>query len=359
MAKHQARHFKTSNKNYRLRWLILACSMTAVLTASVLSLDSADAGKPCVPTTTTVPTTVTTTPTTVTTAPTTTTSPSTTTTSSPVSALRWPAPTLTAPTTVSATGGNLNLTAGKDYIVRLPATTLNKANGVTLTGGRNVVLIGGHITIPSSAAADVNPRRALYLKDQTGTVHVEGLLIDNSGGGLSEGIQINAPQATVQIQNTRITGLRIPNGDLSLNHPDLVQFWGGVKELRIDRLTGSSDYQGLMLKADYRNSQPPVTVSRVNIKSDPVSAAKYLVWIGPSGALPRVTFEDVWITPSTSRSLAKTLWPEPGNTNGPIISGTTATYNGPDVFGVINQGAPPAGDFVPAGTVGLGYASLP
>ena len=45
-------------------------------------------------------------------------------------------------------------------------------------------------------------RWTLYLRDQTGTVHIEGLLI--YGSDLSEGIQINAPQATVQIVNVRV-----------------------------------------------------------------------------------------------------------------------------------------------------------
>ena len=45
--------------------------------------------------------------------------------------------------------------------------------GLTIEGGRNVVLVGGeiHHGQPISSASS---NRGLYLVDQTGTVHVEG-----------------------------------------------------------------------------------------------------------------------------------------------------------------------------------------
>ena len=56
------------------------------------------------------------------------------------------------------------------------------------------------------------------------------------------GLPLKAPEAIVQVQNVRIYnggGFDTANH----NHSDIIQPWGGVKELRIDYLTGSTNYQ--------------------------------------------------------------------------------------------------------------------
>ena len=99
--------------------------------------------------------------------------------------------------------------------------------------------------------------------DQTGTVHIEGVLIDNSG----DGITIQAPDAVFQIQNVRISNNHQYRDDFSDGHPDLIQTWSGPKEVRIDRFTGYSDYQGLTwLNAGDGHVYPGrVTATNVNI----------------------------------------------------------------------------------------------
>jgi hypothetical protein len=143
---------------------------------------------------------------------------------------------------------------------------IEEVGGIVISGGRNVVLIGGHITIPwAGPEASAADRRGLFLRWQTGTVHVEGLLIDNEGGDLSEGIQINAPRARVQLVNLRVEGVHARDPvDFTDNHPDLVQPWGGAGELRIWGFTGSSAYQGIFLKAD-QNELGRVILDRVNL----------------------------------------------------------------------------------------------
>ena len=115
-----------------------------------------------------------------------------------------------------------------------------------MKGGRNVVLIGGHITVPPGATSQAQ-QRAIYIKDPTGTVHIEGVKIDNSGGSQFDGIAVAAPLATLQLENLRITGI---SGSLKTLHADIFQPWGGAKEIRIDHLTGTSDYQGLQIPPD-------------------------------------------------------------------------------------------------------------
>ncbi|HZI15921.1 MAG TPA: hypothetical protein VE153_36480, partial [Myxococcus sp.] len=185
--------------------------------------------------------------------------------------LSWRPPALTNPITVNASNANrsLNLDPTKDYIIKI--VEVISSGDLSITGGRNVVLIGGHITVPWRGVWPVegNARRGLYLKHLTGTMHDEGLLID--GEDLAEGIDVDTRTvgATLQIQNVRV-GLVHGRPEESacytcsgVHHPDIIQNWGGPTYYRIDRLTGSTDYQGFMIQpiqfreptllADFRN----------------------------------------------------------------------------------------------------------
>src|SRR5439155_19347158 len=80
------------------------------------------------------------------------------------------------------------------------------------------------------------------LYNQTGVVHVEGVLIDQS----NDGITINAPNAqAVQIENVRVANNHAYQDNWNYSHPDVIQTWPGPQAVRIDRFTGYSDYQGL------------------------------------------------------------------------------------------------------------------
>lgn len=93
-------------------------------------------------------------------------------------------------------------------------------------GGRNIVIIGGEIVIPwQGENPDIPSRTMLKLKASTGIVHIEGLL--GRGDDISEGIQIAAPDAIVQIQNVRIEGIHARDQvEFTDNHPDIIQTWG-------------------------------------------------------------------------------------------------------------------------------------
>lgn len=267
-------------------------------------------------TSTTVATTVpATTTTTIAPAPvtTTTTVPATTTTTVPASTssrLSWAPPSTAGytPFTISAPG-TYNLYSNVDYVISAPST-INGA--VHLRGGRNVVWIGGHITIPYQGAGPVDPgaRRGLVISDIDAgggdpvkygysvdrIVHVEGLLID--GPDLAEGINTNAPKATLQLQNIRVQDVHFRNADdrdgtsgWAKNHPDVLQIWGSQKELRVDGLTGSSAYQGIYLQEDSADrALGAIRLRRVNIRAyqstgdDGVTYAghRMLTWVGSS-----------------------------------------------------------------------------
>src|SRR5919197_2210166 len=212
--------------------------------------------------------------------------------------LAWAPPQLDSPTIVDVSASNhvLKLDPTRDYLIRMPATKLSVLGGLVIVGGHDVVLVGGEITIPSWGASHPTDNRGLYLKEQTGTVHVEGLLIHDSGGALSEGIDVNAPEAIVQLENVRVERLHARDeAGFSDSHPDLIQSWAGPAELRVDRFTGTTDYQGFYLAPQELGgrSQPRrIDLRRVNVET--TASARYLLW--QVGNAP-LRLQDVWIRP--------------------------------------------------------------
>ena len=238
--------------------------------------------------------------------------------------LTWAAPDTGGYTPLSITAaGTYNLRSDTDYVVSAPSRI---DGSVHLRGGRNVVWIGGHISIPFQGTGPVGPslRRGLTISDIDAlggpvathgasrdgrVVHIEGLLID--GPDLTEGINTNAPKAVVQLQNIRIDGVHFRNSDdrdgtggWTANHPDILQTWGSQKELRVDGLTGTSSYQGLFLKEDSPDSvHGPMWLRRVNLRSyehtgnDGVAYAghRMLSWYGKQIGTLHLDTGTVWV----------------------------------------------------------------
>jgi len=262
------------------------------------------------------------------------------------SKLRWPPPRLHDPTAVSAGDAprsgdiahQLTLSPTRDYLVRMPARALS--GGLVIQGGHNVVLIGGEIDVPMQPGdpPSSNSRRGLYLTGQTGTVHIEGLSIQ--GPDLSEGINLSEDKgAAVQLENIRVEGVHARDeSGFTDNHPDVLQTWAGPAELRVDRLSGSTDYQGFFLAPNEFGSQPPprqVLLSRVDLRGANCCYG-YLLWL--EGSFP-IHLDDVWVTPHPPTTLLHSLFPTPTAWSG------------------VREGSPPVGQFVPAGVAGSSYIS--
>jgi hypothetical protein len=250
----------------------------------------------------------------------------------------WSQPALEDPErlVVTSDDAHLRLQDGRDYLIEF-GEPVSRIGGVVLDGGRNVVLRDGHITIPPAGPdPSIQDRRGLFIQEQTGTVHVERLVIDNSGGDLSEGIQIAAPDAVVQLIDVRVDGVHARDQvEFTDNHPDVVQPWGGVRELRVERLTGVTAYQGIFLKAD-RAPIGRVILRDVNLRG--VEGARYLLWAAPE---VEVEVDNVWIEPAPRRSHRLSVRPEPPD----------RTWAG------VRIGVPPDGDFVPAPAALIGGRS--
>ncbi|HEY8454086.1 MAG TPA: hypothetical protein VIL34_00680 [Actinopolymorphaceae bacterium] len=140
--------------------------------------------------------------------------------------LNWPPPSLTDPETipVGASGHARDLNVNRDYIIELPSTI--RTTGLIVEGGRNVVIVGGHIRLPVYTGDGL--ARAIYIIGNQGVVHIEGVLIEAVAEGLGDGIAIQAPDSIVQVQRCRIMDIQ---GRQSVFHGDVIQPWGGVRYL--------------------------------------------------------------------------------------------------------------------------------
>jgi len=274
-------------------------------------------------------------------------------------ALSWAPPTGYARFPVKkVTGvGVLNTVDGKggDVLVQLP--TNGAVGPITIKNCRNAVLIGGEIQMVAALQLDGQDQRGIYLTGCTGTVHIEGVRINGDvAGSEADGIAVNAPKAIVQIENVRVDGMR---GGKSGNHADVFQPWGGVREFRIDRLTGSTNYQGLHIGVDLG----PIgggTIRNTNIASTeglPVDKGGQFLWLD-CNAYP-LTLDNVYVQGRAGRSFGSSIWPQPNNSSCPSVvrSGVATWPSYSSLSGSVASGTPVTGDFVPSGSVGAGYAS--
>lgn len=244
----------------------------------------------------------------------------------------------------------------KDFLIVLPEGT--KRGSTVLIGGRNVVLVGGAISVPKGDRM----RRALYIKGATGTVHIEGVHFQLTGGAEADAIAIAAPQGTVQIENVRVDGV---HGFLRSWHADVIQPWGGAKALLVDRLTAVTAYQGIQLTS-LTAPIGRITISRTNI----VGAGRQ-IWtsgrLGGNGGFlfwaqcdlnARVTFDQFYVQPREERGARLAVYPPANQSTAcpSVLKGRHLSFPRlPRISGTITVGAPPGGDFVKPGSVGVGY----
>ncbi|MCZ2858453.1 hypothetical protein [Blastococcus sp. VKM Ac-2987] len=253
----------------------------------------------------------------------------------------------TSVTTVGARGGD----------VRIELDPSRPVAPITIANCRNAVIMGGQINVLPTARIGTDDQRAIYVHKCTGTVHIEGVLINgNVNGSQADGIAVNAPEATVQIQNVRMEALR---GTYSVNHADVFQPWGGVKEYRIDRLSGTTNYQGIQVRQDL-GAIGKGTIRNANVGSSGVTP------IERGGQFIRIdcntyplALENVYIDPRSGRDMGYSVWPQTDDRGCPakISNGVVSWPSIGNLSGTLRQGKPASGDFVPAGTVGRGYVS--
>ncbi len=253
-------------------------------------------------------------------------------------------PELTAPSTITVSNDNsrLFLADGKDYVLKLPSSPLTAKGGLWVVGGRNVVIVGGEIAAnePIDSSSEISDAYGLYLKNQTGTVHVEGLWIH--GRGIGQAIVLDEGEgATVQVVRCRLEPLQ-PVGRV---HTDAIQTFRGPFRLRLSNVTIKTAGVGLQTMP---HQFGPIRLGsweyrRVDIEQTTPDA--YALWKAPhAGGYWREVHEDFWVA-----NLGYLASPDEQHWN----PGGPARVTGHEM----RIGRPPNGDFVPAASVGIGYGS--
>lgn len=284
--------------------------------------------------------------------------------------LRYSPPPQSNPTVVTVPQGFYSQAFGdnEDVILNFSKTVVRSSTMQT-TGGRHIRCIGGSVHNTSSGGS------TMVFKNPTGSVFLEGLLMDNSSfqgdafnvyGNVSPGpFTRQAPD--VYIQNCRVVNL---NGTNAGTHTDLWQAQGSISNVYIDKLTFDSNYQGISI-FQKQNPTGPVFISRVNGSYNAIAgdAFTFLFWDMSNIDSPPyspVYLDQVYFAPRAGQQLDHVAWPPPGTTDaagnaiGFLSDDGGASVYWPDItniYGRVFTGAPPAGDFVPAAGVGLNYVS--
>jgi hypothetical protein len=276
--------------------------------------------------------------------------------------LSWAPPSLSDPVTIAVTNANrrLFLDDRRDYRLTIVEPLERE---LWIEGGRNVVVVGGHVRIDQrggSSAYQDNTAVKIRFGDPVGVVHVEGLLID--GPSVADGLAI-ATGRDVQIQNVRVE--RAYDG-VKDEHADCLQVQRGVGQLRIDGFTCTTHRQGIFL-GDHDGPIERADLRRVNMAA---AGGKHLFF--QANAVYPVALHGVWLdtAPGFSPWAPFGFWVYPqkdGRTYSGVVDrrrravvsrdGKRLWFVGSQISGAIRKGNPPAGDFVPASTVGMGYVS--
>jgi hypothetical protein len=287
----------------------------------------------------------------------------------PSNLLSWAPPTLTNPITVDVPANDTRygnavtkvvLASGQDARINLPSTA--KVGGLWIEGGRNVIVIGGHIQ-PNPNHSKVSGSlgiRGFYVKNNTGTVHIEGTLITNPDDREFDAMEIDSGATTLQLENNRWLGV---GGTRYTNHGDVLQPYGtGVKNVRIDQLTATRRYQGLQLYDAYNHGFADIrNVDITGLTQTEGTSGGQLIWVGASAQVSPYTFRETYVKGRPSLSFGYSVWPNVANSAHPAVlaaGGLSLSWPSfPQITGGVKLGPPPSGEFVPAGAAGVGYVS--
>lgn len=275
-----------------------------------------------------------------------------------------------------------------DYRIFLP-TSGPLTGGITITGGRRVLIIGGEIGLTYPCSSDGSACIGLYIaKNSPGAVFVEGVWIHNAAHigrpcpgrasstsqpcSTGDGIDVNTADNgaihvnTITLENIRVDGISGCSG--YGDHADVFQPYQAPDDtIRIDRLTGVTNCQGFTIDPDLAYSNwhtypSSITIKNTNLRIAPnpyPGAAHGAAWWLTRGNTCRsglISLSEDYISEHRARSTPPSVWPNPGyHTCGARFSHGAVSWRDASIKGSIRTGLPPGGDFVPLGVAGLGY----
>jgi hypothetical protein len=273
----------------------------------------------------------------------------------------WAPPAHSDPVALTVTNANkrLYLDDARDYRLTIAEPLTQE---LWIEGGRNVVVVGGHITVDqlgSDTPYQDNTGVKVRAGAASGTVHLEGLLVD--GQFLADGIAL-ATRRTVQIENVRVERA---HENVKGAHADCVQVQQGVGRLRMDRFTCTTELQGVFL-GDHDGPIGSADLRRVNLKGAP---GGHLLWQSTASFPLELSDVELAIAPGSHPWASFGFWVYPqrdGRTSGggfdrarrAVVSrdGKRLWFVGSNISGVVHRVSGKAPDFVPAGVAGMSYA---
>lgn len=303
--------------------------------------------------------------------------------------LRDSPPTLSSPVNYTLTNATNNTSvlgagAGRDLILN-QTEVLNGALA-QLNNWRHVVHIGGELNIVSGSDVMAYPVRNI-----TGTVFLEGVYI--RGASVADCFVMRSPETT-QGMDVVLQNCRFEHNYQGGEHPDNTQFQNAkVDSFRIDKCTFYCETQGTFMRVgvgatDYAKN---IDFNRLNFRG--IGPNRFWqTWEGGNSTsvlkqIVPVTLNDVWIAKDgdTRPDIGRRVVPDSSwfdgiqsnSRRGAIVEtdaqgqyvrwsdGSQLAPNGQqsldcEITGIIRDGIPPGGDFVPAvvGTdLGVNYVS--
>lgn len=264
-----------------------------------------------------------------------------------------------------AAGSNVLIKLGdhEDAIITLPLDRILDVSGLSIAYGRHVRIIGGHLR--ATRPADKSLRALLRFAGQSGSVFVEGMVIDANGqyglDGLDVGGVAHRPGviADVYVQNCLIKGVFSGRAGL---HADGFQYYGPTGWTRMDRVSVVSQYQGLFL--DPQNDMEGVDLRRVDVRyADPATGAGYIFFLRTEKGRdrhPPVRLHEVYADARTNVLPWQeySIYPPASRATGAVLNNGKACFPAyPEVQGCVGKGRPPTGSFVTEKNAGLHYIS--
>lgn len=285
--------------------------------------------------------------------------------------------------TLAADGSNRSISRATnvDVLILAPTEfnpTVANLGGVTLTGCRNVVWIGGRVRIDNIAASPTqSTQTGIKIRGAAGTIHFEGL--DIAGTNLNDAIAFQAitggsSGSVVQFQNCRIQ-TQLPAGTTIAGgmHPDCIQFQdvaGFPGTVRLYQNTCYGVYQGIFAQNPIGSLELRRTNMRPRLDPNAGKIAHFLFWQETSDIPVSFPDNDVWVEENSAAStfaFGNEIYPQETSGRGsgvdaPTIttdgSGTYATWpGGSGITGRIYKGVPAGGDYCPDGVPGVAYVS--
>lgn len=264
---------------------------------------------------------------------------------------------LTAPVTIK-------LKQNEDAVINLPKDRVLPITGLGIVRGRHIRIIGGHLK--AVAPADKSLRALLRFAGQSGSVFVEGVVLDadNQYGldGLDVGSVKDGPHnvADVYVQNCIIRGTYSTTEGL---HADAFQYYGDTGWTRMDRVSITSQYQGLFL--DPQNDIGGIDLRRVDLRyADPANGQGYIFFLRTETGRdrhPPVSLQDVYAQERTNRKPWQdySIYPPANRHKGGGVFKNNRMFfpSYPEVTGYVIKGAPPNGPWVKDDDAGLHYTS--